>query len=245
MEKHRGNNFEIKDQARSPQWLKKVYNYYRGDMHIHSRWSERSGVEDGGREKWVYNEERLLNYVDRLGLEFVILTEHGSDPGAPVELSEEHPICQSLLAEQAKVAELDAADKYKAKAYVGVEASIFFNQEGKAVLDIPDVVLAKLDLVIASRYAITDEREPAKIKESLLAAVNHPELDVIGHPYRNIEFYQHDWRYFKKYWQNKDKEIYQQLIDLEQAEDWQSIKQIIGKLEPGNDEQIKRLSQMF
>ncbi len=113
------------------------------------------------------------------------------------------------------------------------------------MIDLPEEVLAKLDLVIASRHAIANQYEPAKIKESLLAAIDNPAVDIIGHPYRHIEFYEHDWRYFKKYWQNKDKDKCQRLLELERAEDWNSIKKIIGKLPPDGDKEIEKFALDF
>ena len=65
------------------------------------------------------------------------------------------------------------------------------------------------------------------------------------HPYRHIEFYEHDWRYFKKYWR-KDVTIEQKLIKLEKGAKWDEIKQIIGKKElTEGDEQTKELNRDF
>ena len=244
MEGKKDIGFEISNKEKNPDWLKKVREYYGGEVHSHSRWSNRGEIEGGGKERIVHNETRLLEYADKLDLDFVVFSEHASDPGSPVELSESHPICQSLLREKQGIDGINLSGKYKAKAFSAAEASIFFDKNGKAVIDLPDIVLSKLVLVIASRHAIAEQREPAKIKESFLAAINNPEVDIIGHPDRNIEFYEYDWRYFKKYWR-KDPVVKQELEELERNEKWDEIKQIIGKKELKDDEQIKELNRKF
>jgi DNA polymerase (family 10) len=59
----------------------------------------------------------------------------------------------------------------------GVEVEV--RADGK--LDLPDEVLASLDLVIASIHQ--SMRQPrAQITERMLAAIHHPHVDIIGHP---------------------------------------------------------------
>ena len=244
MERQRDIGSENGNKERNPEWLKKVREYYGGEVHSHSRWSDRGEVEGGGKERTVHNETRLLEYADKLGLDFVVFSEHASDPGDPVKLPESHPICQSLLKGKQRINDINSSDKYSAQAFSAAEASIFFDKNGDAVIDLPDSVLFKLDLVIASRHAIAEEKEPSKIKESLLVAIDNPEIDVIGHPYRNIEFYEHDWNYFKEYWR-KDAAMKQELEGMERDKKGDEKKQIIGKDQLGNNERIKELNGKF
>ena len=239
MEKQRG----IEGHKHKEEWLKKIQKYCRGEIHSHSKWSNR-GVEGGGKEDTIHSEDRLLQYADKLGLDFVVFSEHASNPGSPVELSESHPICQSLLEEKQRIEKINLSGRHSAKAFSAAETSIFFNEDGEAVVDLPENILSKLDIIIASRHAIADQLEPAKIEASILAVIDNPEIDIIGHPYRNIEFYEHDWNYFKKYWK-KDPNISQELQALEDGENWDKIKQIIGKEQLGDDARIKELSEMF
>lgn len=210
-------------------WLEDIQQYYRGEVHSHSLYSSRSEV-DGVKEKMVHSLRRLLSYAEKLGLEFVFFSEHSSNPGSPKKLSEKHPICQSFLKQKNEIDEINASGKYKTQAFQAVEANIMFDEDGKAIIDVPDSILSQIDLVIASRHKIDNKLEPEKIKESLLSAIDNPNIDVIGHPYRNIEFYENDWNYFKKYYQN-DKTIGPELKKLEENQAWDKIKQIIGKNE--------------
>jgi histidinol phosphatase-like PHP family hydrolase len=183
-----------------------------------------------------------MQYADKLGLDFVFFSEHSSSPGAPKKLSEDHPISQSLLEGKNKIAEINKQGNYRPKAYSAVEANIMFD-DGEARIDVPNSVLAQLDLVVASRHVIDEKFEPQKIKESMLTAINNPEVDIIGHPYRSIEFYEHDWRYFKKYY-TKDEVISQDLEALEKNSEWDKVKMIIGKTEP-KGEKMEHYHELF
>src|SRR6202011_4160226 len=59
----------------------------------------------------------------------------------------------------------------------GIEVDI--NEDGS--LDLPDETLGELDLVIASPH-VKLKMEPAAMTERMLRAVEHPHVDVIGHP---------------------------------------------------------------
>ena len=233
-------NIESKDK-KAETWLERVRKYYRGDFHSHSLRSSRTDI-DGSKEKMVHSDSRLIQYANKLGFDFLSFSEHSSNPGNPKKLSPEHPICQSLLNQKARVEEINNSEKYKTKAYSAVEANIFFDND-EAVIDVPNSVLSQLDLVVASRHSISDKLEPKKIKESFLMAVNNPEVDIIGHPYRGIEFYENDWNYFKKYYRQDDK-IGAELESLEKNKDWNKIKQIIGKKEV-EDESVRNYKTLF
>lgn len=225
------------------EWLEKIRKYYAGEMHSHSKKSNRSeigGSEDGD----LYNYNSLMRYADKLGLDFVVFSEHASSPGKPELLEEKSLICASLEAQQNDIDEINNSNKYSPIAFSAVEASIFFDKDNKAILDVPDSVLAKLDLVIASRHSISEQLEPDKIKESLLMAIRNPEVDIIGHPYRGIEFYNNDWNYFKKYFR-KDPVINEELKKMDEEKDWDKIKQIIGKTELSDDARAGELHEMF
>lgn len=238
-------NFEtgpnIETQTKEETWLERVRKYYQGDFHAHSLRSSREEI-DGSRERMVHGDSRLMQYADKLGLDFVFFSEHSSSPGNPKKLSPDHPICQSLLDQKERVDDINKSGKYRPKAFSAVEANIFFDNN-KPTVDVPDSVLSQLDLVIASRHAIADKLEPKKIKESFLGAINNSQVDIIGHPYRGIEFYENDWNYFKKYYR-QDKEISEELEALEKNKEWDKIKQIIGKKE-ADDEGMANYHLMF
>jgi histidinol phosphatase-like PHP family hydrolase len=235
------------EKERSTEGLEKIFKYYKGEAHAHSLNSNRSriGGVDEGR---VHRDTRLLQYAEKLGLEFVVFSEHSSNPGNPRELDEQDEICQALLREQEGVNSLNKRG-HGPKAYSAVEANIFFNEDGEAVIDVPISILEKKDLVIASRHNIDSPRDPEKIKESLLLAIDNPNIDIIGHPYRNIEFYAHDFNYFKKYYREKDPQVYNLLVEMEKTEDWDKVKKIIGKNEIEKDENsediLRELNKKF
>ena len=237
-------NFETPNlniENKEEEWKEKVFKYFKGEMHAHSLYSNRKEM-GGGKESMVHSDERLLSYAEKLGLDFLCFSEHSSDPEAPKKLEENHPICQSLLKQQERIEEINESGKYDLTAYQSVEANIMFDDENKAIIDVPDSVLSKLDLVVASKHKIAGSKDPEMIKQSLLAASQNENVDIIGHPYRYIEFYENDWRYFKKYY--KDKEISKELQELEDKSDWDSIKQIIGKKEATTDK-LKEYNNLF
>ncbi len=231
------------EEKEEPKWLEKIRRYYSGEMHSHSSRSDRSelgGVEDG----ILHRDERLLLYAEKLGLDFVVFSEHASNPGKPEELSDDHQICESLLAQQNEIDEINNSGKYKPKAFSSVEASVLFSENGEAVLDVPNSVLSKMDIVVASRHGIDHQRDPEQIEKSLLAIIKNEDVDIVGHPYRYIEFYENDWNYFKKYYR-KDPDIYQELSLMEKNKQGDSIKQIIGKTPVTDIGRIAELNEKF
>lgn len=158
-----------------------ILKWWRGDAHTHSKESTR---EDYGYAEGVYGIKEILDYYKKIGLEFACFAEHASKPGAPSKQSAESPVCQSLLKEAREIAEINKERGGDIAGLSSVEANIMFDENGEPILDIPEEVLQKLDIVIASRHAIADEKEPRAIKKSLIAAINNKSIDVIGHPDR-------------------------------------------------------------
>ena len=171
-----------------------IRKWWRGDTHTHSAASTREGW---GYAEGFYTLPEIARYYHSLGLEFAAITEHASQPGNPSRQTPDSNICQSLLREAEEIARFNREDGSNAALLSGVEANIMFDENGRPTLDIPDDVLRKLDLAIASRHAITSEKEPRAIKESLLMAANHPEIAAIGHPDR---YTRRDGAQPKEYW---------------------------------------------
>lgn len=131
-----------------------------------------------------------MKYYQDLGSEFVAFSDHASKPGKPEELKYEDKISQDLLSQTEEIKNINREGKFNIAAFSSVEANILFNDNEKAVIDLPIEVLKKLDLVIASRHAIKNEKDINNIKDSLLSAINNPYVDVIGHPDRYIRLNQ-------------------------------------------------------
>lgn len=123
----------------------------RGEMHCHSTWSA-----DGK----ATIEEMAIAAAAR-GYEFLCLTDHS------------HYLREGRIEQQ--WAEIDEVNGRLESIQVlrGVEANI--NAEG--VVDVPDEVLAELDWVVASLHTSFD-RNPT---ERVLAAIDNPHVDCIGH----------------------------------------------------------------
>jgi DNA polymerase (family X) len=123
----------------------------RGDLHSHSTWSADAKATI----------EEMALAARELGHEYLALTDHA------------HYLREGRLERQAE--EVAALNKRLAPFRIvhGVEVSIRAN----GTLDLDDEVLAGLDWVIASLHHAHD-RSPT---ERLVAALDHPHVDCIGH----------------------------------------------------------------
>jgi DNA polymerase (family 10) len=131
----------------------------RGDLHTHTDWS------DG--EATVAEMARAA--ADR-GADYHAVTDHATGPGmvGGVGLSDDE------LREQ--IAAIEAAET-PIPVLTGVETNV----DADGDLSTGDDVLAELEVVVASPHSgLGQDRETAT--ERLVRAVEHPEVDVLGHP---------------------------------------------------------------
>ena len=133
---------------------------YRGDLHCHTDWS------DGGAS--VLD---MALAAQARGYEYLAITDHSPRIGVVNGLGPERLAAQRQVIEQAR-GQLEALTLLQ-----GVEVDI--NEDGS--LDEPDDALAELDVVIASPH-VKLRMEPEQMTERMLRAVEHPEVDMIGHP---------------------------------------------------------------
>jgi putative hydrolase len=131
----------------------------RGDLHLHSRWS------DGGA-----GVEAMARTAVALGHEYMVLTDHSP------RLTVAHGLSAERLAQQVE----EVADLNRRLApfriLTGIEVDIL--EDGS--LDHGDDVLAHLDLVVASVHNKLRMPGP-QMTERMLAAVRNPHVDVLGH----------------------------------------------------------------
>jgi histidinol phosphatase-like PHP family hydrolase len=133
---------------------------YRGDLHAHTDWSDgRASVMD------------MARVARARGYEYLAITDHSPRMGVVNGLGPERLTAQRRLIDQAN-AELDGFTVLQ-----GIEVDI--NEDGS--LDLPDDALAALDVVIASPH-VKLRMERAAMTERMLRAVEHPHVDVVGHP---------------------------------------------------------------
>ncbi len=123
----------------------------RGDLHSHTTWSA-----DGKNTM-----EEMARAAKARGYSYLAVTDHS------------HYLRDGKLAAQAKeLAALNAKLK-PFRVLHGIEVNIRAN----ATLDVPDEVLAGLDWVVASIHAAFGTSP----SERILAAIENPHVDVIGH----------------------------------------------------------------
>ncbi|MFA6392097.1 MAG: hypothetical protein WCW66_05125 [Patescibacteria group bacterium] len=185
---------------------KYISKWWQGDAHSHSTKSTR---EETGDYEGLYHPQEIMKYYQRIGLRFVAFSEHSSNPRNPEKLSPADPISQSLVSGAKEIEEINREGNFDIIAFSSVEANIMFDDNGKAIVDVPDEILAKLDLVVASRHVIANEKEPSAIKESLLATVRNGHVDVIGHPDRYTrKDKEKSPEYWEEYWS-----VWQEILD--------------------------------
>lgn len=128
----------------------------KGDLHAHSTYS------DGDASI-----KEMVAAAAKLGYKYLAITDHG-DAG--------WPLLDNLARQAKEVRALNRSLKGQMTILQGVEVSI--GPEGR--FDLPDEVLASFDLVIASIHEPPSDR--AEVTRRLLRAVEHREVNVIGHP---------------------------------------------------------------
>ena len=133
---------------------------YRGDLHSHTDWS------DGGASVM-----EMAVAAQARGYEYLAITDHSPRITVVNGLGPERLVAQRRQIDEAN-RQLDGFTVLQ-----GIEVDI--NEDGS--LDLPDDALASLDIVIASPH-VKLRMEPAAMTERMLRAVEHPHVDMIGHP---------------------------------------------------------------
>ena len=133
----------------------------RGDLHTHTDWS------DGG-----FSIAEMARAAEERGYDYHFVTDHATGPGmvGGVGLDE-----SEIEAQAAAIAE--AADEVEIPVFHGIEANI----DADGGLSTDDETLAALDIVVASPHAALGQDSEAAT-ERLVRAVEHPHVDVLGHP---------------------------------------------------------------
>ncbi len=132
----------------------------KGDLHVHSTWS------DG-----VSNIREMAQAAKARGYEYIAVTDHTKSLGIARGLTVDR-----LRERQAEIEEVNR-ELAPFRVLSGVEVEV----KADGTLDLPDDVLAKLDLVVASVHSgLRQERD--RITGRVLAAMRNPHVDIIGHP---------------------------------------------------------------
>ncbi|MCC6791336.1 MAG: DNA polymerase/3'-5' exonuclease PolX, partial [Thermomicrobiales bacterium] len=132
----------------------------RGDLHMHSTWS------DGTRSI-----EEMARQAMQRGYEYLCITDHSRGLGVANGLDAERLMAQRV--------EIDAVNAAIAPFRVlqGVEVEVLTD----GALDLPDEVLARLDLTIGSVHSGIRRGVDATTGRSI-KAMQHPLIDILAHP---------------------------------------------------------------
>lgn len=158
------------------------YNDLKGDLHVHTNWSEGAATI-----------EQMAEQARNNGLNYIAITDHAG------RLKVASAMDESRLLRQIK--EIDKINKELKIKYQGKQAirllkgaEVDINKNG--TLDINDEVLAQLDIVVCSVHS---DLKMAKnqMTQRILVAMNDPYVKILAHPtgriIRRREPYELDW----------------------------------------------------
>jgi len=133
------------------------YRDIRGDLHVHSDWS------DGH-----ITLSRLAELARRLGYSYLAICDHSQAAKYAGGLTPDR-----IRRQMKEITALN--NKLKGvRLLMGTEVDILAD----GTLDLPDEILAKLDVVVASIHSGFKKNVTAR----MLKAMENPHLDIIGHP---------------------------------------------------------------
>ncbi len=132
----------------------------RGDLHLHT--TETDGKDDV---------RSMAEAAREAGLEYIAITDHSQSLAMANGLDE-----RRALAHADRIRAIDA-EGAGVRLLAGIECDI--RPDGS--LDLADDCLAALDIVVASVHsAFNQDRQ--QMTERLLRAIEHPSVDILGHP---------------------------------------------------------------
>lgn len=133
----------------------------KGDLHVHTTWSDGHG-----------SPLEMARAAQARGLSYAVVADHTWSLG----------IVRGLTAEQLREQrdQIDQANRSLGGGFrllAGAEVEV----RADGSLDLPDEVLAELDVVVASVHSgLRQSRE--KVTSRTLAAIRNPHVDIIAHP---------------------------------------------------------------
>jgi len=130
----------------------------RGDLHAHTEWSDgRNTIEE------------MIEGAAAFGHEYLAITDHASGPGVVGGMGLDDDEIREQMAAVA-----DAAPEAGIDVLAGIEANI----DAEGGVSVGEDILEELDLVVASPHAGLS----VDGTERIVAAIEHPEVDIVGHP---------------------------------------------------------------
>lgn len=130
------------------------------DLHVHSNWSDGAdSIED------------MALWAKNLGYRYIAITDHSRGRGIARGLTEER-----LMRQIQEIHRLNQNLK-GIRILSGIEVDI----RADGSLDMPDRILAGLDIVIAAVHSSFNQSQE-KMTRRIISAIENPHVDVIGHP---------------------------------------------------------------
>jgi DNA polymerase (family 10) len=132
----------------------------RGDLHLHSNWS------DGNLDI-----AELAGAARERGYQYIAITDHSAGLGIARGLNQERIYQQ--------IQEIDQLNRQSKGVHIftGLEVDIKAN----GTLDIPDTVLAGLDVVLGAVHSSMGQSED-QMTRRIIQAIENPHIDIIAHP---------------------------------------------------------------
>jgi DNA polymerase (family 10) len=132
----------------------------KGDLHLHTDWSD-------GHDSI----ESMALAARARGYEYIAITDHSAGRGIAHGLNEER--LRNQIAEIGRLNERIEGFHI----FTGIEVDI----RADGTLDLPENLLAALDIVIAAVHSAMNQ-EQGKMTERILRAIESPHVDVLAHP---------------------------------------------------------------
>jgi DNA polymerase (family 10) len=129
-----------------------------GDLHLHTDWSDGNNTV-----------AEMIDGAAEFGHDYIAITDHATGPGMVGGVGMD----DADIREQIDAVE-SAAEEAPIEVFTGIEANI----AADGTISVDDDVLAELDVVVASPHAGLD----GDGTDRLIAAAEHPQVDIIGHP---------------------------------------------------------------
>ncbi|WP_292519622.1 DNA polymerase/3'-5' exonuclease PolX [Methanoculleus sp.] len=137
------------------------YDAVRGDLHVHTRWSE-----------GAHSIEEMAEAARALDYEYIAICDHAESLHIARGLSPER------LADQVREIErINRAADGEFTLLSGTECNIGMD----GTVDLPDSILADLDVVVASVHSGFKQTEE-ELTERVITAMGNEHVDIIGHP---------------------------------------------------------------
>ncbi len=132
----------------------------RGDLHIHTRWSD--GSHDLGT---------IVEAARKKGYQYIAITDHTKGLGVA------HGLDENRLAEEIRVIDNVNAKLTGFRILKGTEIDI--RSDGR--LDLPDRAISALDIVVAAIHSGFKQTQE-QVTKRIISAIRNPFVSVIAHP---------------------------------------------------------------